>query len=363
MQHLNLWAYDIALKQPLKFHSRRHQTVLTQRQGLLLEWIGGKHTYWSELAPLPLFSSETLGEAEQVLKTFFRNQMFRNFQELERSHQAQADQLPPSINCALEAGLYQLLHPINGVNQDFIPQICGLNTADNTVAEQGLTSHLANAQQSIKQKISGEDSQQDLQMLKKVLGELAPNQVLRIDANQSWDLPQAINILKQLPCSKIEYVEEPLQQMTQAGCAELFQKTHVSIALDESLRQNRHGWLALLSHEPQQLNKMGINTLVIKPMLTGWYKTISLLDICRLHHFNAVLSSAIESSLSLNLYWKLAQHYQLTCAQGLDTGKYLQQDLLEPLIFRDHLIHESPLLSENDKVLPMSALQFKGQLM
>ena len=59
---ITLYRYQLPLTQPLTFHDQ----TITQREGLLLHW----GSSWSEIAPLPGFSRETLAEAEQEAIAF-----------------------------------------------------------------------------------------------------------------------------------------------------------------------------------------------------------------------------------------------------------------------------------------------------
>lgn len=51
-----LYRYSLPLTQPLTFHEK----TIHNREGLLVHWAG----IWSEIAPLPGFSKESLDEAE-----------------------------------------------------------------------------------------------------------------------------------------------------------------------------------------------------------------------------------------------------------------------------------------------------------
>ena len=59
---ITLYRYQLPLTHPLTFHNQ----TIEQREGLLLHW----GSSWSEIAPLPGFSRETLAEAEQETIAF-----------------------------------------------------------------------------------------------------------------------------------------------------------------------------------------------------------------------------------------------------------------------------------------------------
>ncbi len=349
MSHLNLWQYHVDLTQPLAVHSHQHQVILKQREGLLLEWHDGKHCFWSEISPLPLFSKETLQQSKAEVLEFFSNHLIESFSVLEQLHQSHSANLSPSTNFGIEAGLYQLFHSDLKQHSDFIPRINGLMLSNSSSSQNSFHNDV------VKQKISGQDFLLDCALIKESVNNLKENQKLRIDCNRSWTLQQAIDALSPLPQDKIEFVEEPLIDLQEDSCLELYEATGIHIALDESLREDEQSsnLLLTLTHEPNRIRDIGISALVIKPMLTGLYKTISLIDYCVLHGFIGVISSSIESSISLNLYWKLAQRYQLSAHQGLGTNHFFPADIIQPLIFSNI---EKPILQENE-------LTYLGQLL
>ena len=59
---ITLYRYQLPLTHPLTFHNQ----TIQQREGLLLHW----GSSWSEIAPPPGFSRETLAEAEQETIAF-----------------------------------------------------------------------------------------------------------------------------------------------------------------------------------------------------------------------------------------------------------------------------------------------------
>ena len=71
---INLYRYQLPFTQPLKFHGH----TIQQREGLLLHW----GSSWSEIAPLPGFSRETLEEAQQETIAFLTAFKAKPFQYL-----------------------------------------------------------------------------------------------------------------------------------------------------------------------------------------------------------------------------------------------------------------------------------------
>lgn len=316
MQHLTLWHYRRALRAPLPLQTRQQSIVLPARAGLLLEWRDAERHYWTEVAPLPLFSHESLTDAQAALLGLGHKAALNDFSQLAEQFRDSARDLPVSVQYGIEVGLAWLAEPNQQpASEAFSPSLCGLALAGATETS---------PYRVVKQKIDGVDFNQDCQTLVAAVAQLTPGQQLRIDCNGCWSLAQAITALSPLASSQIDYVEEPLQVMNLGQCQVLHQATGLSLALDESLRAARGDFtgteLAQLSAE--QWRACGIAALVIKPMLTGFKATQALLELCARRDVQAVLSSAFESSIALNHYWQLAQQYRLSAAQGLDTARF-----------------------------------------
>ena len=325
MQHLTLWHYRRALRAPLRLQTRQQSIVLPARDGLLLQWRDGERRYWTEIAPLPLFSHESLADAQAAVLGLRQGAALNDFSQLAEQLHDPDRGLPVSVRYGIEAGLAWLVD-INDQpgSEAFQPKICGLTLAGATQTS---------PYRVVKQKIGGVDFNQDCQSLVAAVAELAPGEQLRIDCNGCWSLAQAIAALSPLPSAQIDYVEEPLHALNLGQYQALSQATGLALALDESLRKAQGDFadteLAQLSTE--QWRACGITALVIKPMLTGFKATQALLELCARRDLQAVLSSAFESSVALNHYWQLAQHYRLSAAQGLDTARFFADSETAPL--------------------------------
>ena len=92
---------------------------------------------------------------------------------------------------------------------------------------------------------------------------------LRLDANRLWDYSQAHKFLNSIYTSQIEYLEEPFADS--ARFFELYEKTGVFIALDETLHDLKYDKLA-------RVKLKGIGALILKPtILGGINKTIKMI--------------------------------------------------------------------------------------
>lgn len=341
MQPLTLWHYRRAFRVPLPLRTRHRALLLPARDGLLLAWRVADRRLWTEVAPLPLFSPETLADAQAALVGLMRSADIQDVDQLAVRYLDHATGLPASVRYGLESGLAWLSRPTTQLKDksEFNPQLCGL-------ALPGVTQ--TSPHRVVKQKISGVDFSQDCRSLIAAVTHLGPGQRLRIDANGCWSLAQAIQALSPLPVAQIDYVEEPLKAMNLGQCQALHQATGLALALDESLRvpQGDLTGSALDRLSPEQLRACGVRALVIKPMLTGFRTTQALLELCQRRPLQAVLSSAFESSVALNHYWQLARQYRLSAAQGLATARFFadaEPDPFGTLVVPPGLTHVADL--------------------
>ncbi len=306
---LKTYQYHLPLREPL----RLKQGLYTAREGLILNDQNGSY---GEVAPFPGLSQENL---EDCLKA------------LAQPHQAI---LPP----ALAWGLYMLNNPLMPLAEPLEWPVNALLSGDHT--HQLLESAEALAQDGyriLKLKVGLGPLSEDIFRVNS-LSKMKLK--LRLDANRSWDLNTAQEFVSQLSESalqQIDYLEEPLAN------PKLYlrfrQTCFLRIALDETLAQN----LA-----PELLKIPDV--FVLKPMLLGPQRLLELIKQAAGRQL--VFSSVFESGLGLRYLALLSQRTPGAVAAGLDTWRYLADDLWEPnfiikkgrLNFSDNLFTQPLLL-------------------
>jgi o-succinylbenzoate synthase len=326
---LDLWAYRLPLIRPLRLGGH----TIEDRAGLLLEWhrAQGRVT-WSEIAPLPGFSRESLQECVAQCREFFADRSFRHLDELLRDL---SDALAPSVRFGLESGCLQLSQPLPTPAPASSCRLLGPTAPINPEALAGAAC--------IKLKVGREEPDVDLDRIQQVLDTAGPNARLRLDANRSWSLEQAAVLCAALDARRIEYLEEPLRPgLSYQGWAD---RIGIPFAWDETLRE-----------EPAaDLDTPGLGALVLKPMLTGLTRTRDLVDQARARGIRVVLSAAYESNLSLDFYARLAALWGLEGPHGFDTFRPFSMALLQPLRHVQDPV-ERPVLGRD-------RLEFLGRLL
>ena len=325
---LELWAYRIPLNHPLRLGNR----TIDERTGLLLEWRqAGGHIVWSEIAPLPEFSRESLQDCTAQCRAFFANP---GFDDVDGLLAAVSDVLAPAVRFGLESGCLQLSQALPSPAPI---RCCRLLDSEAPIDPQAVTANC------VKLKVGRGNLKTDLDRIRRVLDAMEPGARLRLDANRSWSLEQVAELCAVIDARRIDYLEEPLRSgLSYAGWTD---RTEVPFAWDETLRQD----------PSPDLDTPGLGALVLKPMLTGLTKTRDLVDQARVRGIRAVLSGAYESNLSLDLHARLAALWGLEGPHGLDTFRpfamallqplrYLEDPVVRPVMERDGLEHLGRLL-------------------
>lgn len=147
--------------------------------------------------------------------------------------------------------------------------------------------------------------------------EAFPEINIRLDANQSWSIKQALETLNQLELFGIEYCEEPLANPNRNTLLKLKSHTSIPIALDESLAQT----FSL----PEAATLADV--LIIKPMVHGPVIE-TLKEISDQKSVKIVFTSSLESGLGRLMTATLAAGLgSVNTAHGLATGSLLAEDV------------------------------------
>src|SRR6478735_3645302 len=207
--------------------------------------------------------------------------------------------------------------PVNAI----IPEVSAAKAAEMTIASGCRTA---------KVKVGGYSSTlQDAARVEAVAGALGPDGRIRVDANGSWDVDDAVRALTELELAArrggldgLEYVEQPCA--TVADLATLRRRVDTPIAADESVR---------LPGDADAVVAAGAaDIIVLKDAPLGGVR--ACLEIAERSGLPVVVSSAMESSVGLAAGLALARALpDLPYASGLGTSLLLATDTVaEPLV-------------------------------
>jgi L-alanine-DL-glutamate epimerase-like enolase superfamily enzyme len=163
-----------------------------------------------------------------------------------------------------------------------------------------------------------------------VRGAIGPGVHLRLDANEAWNLEEAIEILLQCVPYDIQYVEQPLKAHDLAGMRTLRQAIPIPIAVDEAL----HG----LESARLILDNEAADILIIKPQLAGGLRTgQQIIQAATERGVRSVITSTIEAGIGL----AAALHFAAASpAVTLECGLATLHLLIDDLLIDDLPMHD-----------------------
>ncbi|NTW10755.1 MAG: o-succinylbenzoate synthase [Chlorobiaceae bacterium] len=320
VSHLFLYRYAIPLTEPVTVRGHR----ITERDGLVLalKCRNGDKTAFGEIAPLPGLHRETLDMAESQLVDCFSAHALTCSGALPAG-------LYPSVRTGLEIAMINLAATASGnlpsffgetASSDFLPLNALLFGDAASVAKKAETLYSL-GYRTFKLKVDSGNAGTAIECIRALNSRFGGDIELRLDANQSFTLEEAVAFAGNIPKESVSYIEEPL--LDAAAIGEFHARTSIRSALDETLWQHPE----LLATLPKE----ALKALILKPnRLGGIDTTIGIMRQAGKAGLQTVLSSAFESGISLGMYaWLAASASPEPAACGLDTCRYLHHDLIE----------------------------------
>lgn len=184
----------------------------------------------------------------------------------------------------------------------------------------------------LKLKIGGIDFEEEIDLIRHIRNRFSPQEIeLRLDANEAFEIGDAMLKLKRLADFGIHSIEQPIKRGQWGQMAGLSKKSPIPIALDEELigcRDDRQKLELLNAIKPQYI--------ILKPSLCGgladsdrWITIAESLGI------GWWATSALESNIGLNAIAQWVSKYPLAMPQGLGTGMLYRNNIPSPLRQRD----------------------------
>ena len=190
--------------------------------------------YWSETTALPGYSWETPESIWDNINSWIGSE---TMQDLKWNLKHGAVRNPFAATCISTA--------IEKSNSALIPKavkipLVGIiSSADNSEIEQQLSSQIDSGFTTIKVKVQG-NLAVDLPKLEFIQSVLPAGINIRIDANQSYVLNDAIQLVSILNSDKVELFEQPFQPNQWDEMVELKKESPVPLMLDESIWTEEH---------------------------------------------------------------------------------------------------------------------------
>jgi len=295
-----------------------------------------------DLCPLPGFSSESYEQADLQLlalcKSLKGEAVPVSLDELALFSHNNLQECFPSVRNAVELALYDCICRLSK-RDSYRVSLNGVIIADAADNISGVEELLADGYSSIKVKVGRQSIEDDIAFVKGVLNILDGKARLRLDANRSWSLDEAVRFGKAVACDAVEYIEEPVAE--RCNQVKLHEQTGIAVALDETLLEFQTSDIGCFVEQSETLecgalHRFGINVsqfdlhdvsaFVIKPLLVGGIvKTIELVRFALDNGITPVLSCCFESDSAVRAYAILADEMGLCdIPQGLDTWKWYE---------------------------------------
>ncbi len=308
---------------------------LTHREGLVVRVEDeSDHVGFGEVAPLPGFSAETLHECrEQMVRwrwSVLRQEVPQHLEELSGGFAQWLGQhdMAGSVRCGIEMAVLSLQTSSQGVPlrellADMPQETLRLNallSGDSDEVLSRAAQAVTQGYTAVKLKIGHNAIDQDVRLIGMVREACGPDMRLRLDANRTFNVDSALELIGAVAPYVIEYVEEPVGGMD--GLRELLQRSpSVPIAIDESL----------VDLEPAMLRELpAVAAVILKPTLLGLERSMAFARAATAIGATPVVTSMFESGVGLSVLAQFAASITpAEVAVGLDTRAWLAEDLLK----------------------------------
>ncbi len=306
---INIKRYELPLIKPLVIKNH----TINVRSGVIITLTddSGNKGY-GEAAPLPGLHPFDLDQVIAQLKNFEPQDISPLFMEL----------LYPSAKTALEMAMFDLRLQSQKAFDKFriltLP-VNGLVMAQDADLFDAVDVLIAEGYISIKIKVGRLPLAKDIETIQRLKELIGNRATIRLDANRLWTLDESLEFCNQVAGDQIEYIEEPLADISQYPF--FFDSTDMPVAFDETLVEKG-------VEELDCLDK--VKAFILKPSLLGGLSlTGQFIALAFENDIMPVMSCTFPSDLSLRSFALFAAMFGVTdIPVGLDTMKWFKHHLL-----------------------------------
>ncbi len=280
---------------------------------------------YGEAAPLDGLGMESLGMTRQCLENAQRSLVDRQISSLADIRDLLIDfELYPAARHGIELALVDLYAKQQGLTltQLIIKNFGGTLLSPRVNAVIGAIApplaaikaqeYMQAGYRCLKIKVGAGDFETDWQRVAAVRSQVGDDIQIRVDANQAWDLEQAIANLNQLEPFNIEYAEQPVPFDNLAAMAKLRGCQAIPIAADESANN--------LAQLQQVINMQAADIVILKPMVLGGilnaHRAATMAIAAGL---DIVITTTFDGAIACQGAMDLAATLPITRACGLST--------------------------------------------
>lgn len=186
----------------------------------------------------------------------------------------------------------------------------------------------------LKFKIGALDFEKEYALLKEVRKEFGSKIEIRVDANGAFDASNVKMVLEKLSILGIHSIEQPIRPGNKLVMKELCHSSPVPIALDEELIGINE-----LSDKSILLKEVCPQYIILKPSLHGGIKgTLEWISVAEQLNIGWWMTSALESSIGLEMLARIAGYMNPIIPQGLGTGGLFENNFESALLIKEGTI-------------------------
>ena len=282
------------------------------------EYIG-----YGEASPLPLFSKENHKEVswkfEEIKASLSIGENYDK-EDLLNLFNLIAKEVP-SLNFALDIALYDILSQKEKI---FLSKYLNNNANDVVHFSSIYFSKIDIPSNTVKVKLGIKNINEDIDYFKNIAEQLNKSTIFRLDLNQSYDVGQVIHLYNNLRSYNIEYIEEPIKDLSVKSLNEIKKHTSFSIALDETIINGKYD---------QLISENCVDYAILKAPLFGSIKNIfmfkSYLDK---NSVKLVLSSCLQTPIGNMSNIHIASALELDGMHGLNNHVFLNYNSKVPYL-------------------------------
>lgn len=296
------------------------------REGALVELVDEEGiSGWGEVAPLPKWSKESLKEAiEQI---FYHKVFLCNCESIEELHSLP---LLSSVSFGISSAFRQLSSPT-----PIVADVCAfLQGTPLQILEQALRWEKEGFSFA-KLKVGSLSIQEASTLIQKLKNRFH----LRIDVNKAWDTNDSLEFFSHFHGDDFDYVEEPLQDLTQLD------KFPIPFAIDESFPVD-------ISLKQLEMCPM-LKAIIYKPTMQGDLSTSPfLIKWAEDLGIKLILGSSFESDVGLASIAYMANSFKLKSPLGIGTYYSMKANLLDPplLFSKGKVSIQSTFINKKNKL-------------
>lgn len=169
----------------------------------------------------------------------------------------------------------------------------------------------------------GKNGKEDIERIRKIRTAVGPDIQLRIDANQGWDYPTALQTLQAIEPFNIAFCEQPMHHHLDPLLPALKKNVGIPIMADESVFDHFDAERLITSDSCSYIN--------IKLAKSGGIlEAIKIADTAATHGIPCMLGGMVESRLALTAKVHLAMSHENIHFYDLDTC--LLGHLIDPVV-------------------------------